>query len=187
MKKLIIFIVFIALLTMSGYSGYRYYLPTIIAEALTSDEPSPFVPESMQAGVNAIKVKVNNDVKKLPELLVETKLSFNDLVTIIDRARPNQLLNAYREIASTPISSSDQVFDIGMKHIKVDGYDLEVFRSEFVKSTSVSNIRETVAKAQKSDSVNSLNISVIKETVKKILLNSKQDIEQRLNDLQLKR
>jgi hypothetical protein len=187
MKKLIILIVFIALLGMGAYAGYRYYLPTVIAEALTSDEPSALVPESMQSRVDAIKQKVNREVKKLPVLLEETKLGFDDLINITNRVQPSQLLNAYREIAATPISSSNQVFDIGMKHIKVEGYDLEVFRSEFVQSTSVKNIRETIAKIEKSDMVNRTNIAVAKDTVKKILISSRQDIQEILNDAELKR
>ncbi len=64
----------------------RFYLPSMIADTLTSDEPSALVPSEMQEKVGKLKKKVESEVKKIPVFLSEQKISYEDLINIIDRA-----------------------------------------------------------------------------------------------------
>ncbi len=82
---------------------------------------------------------------------------------------------------NTTLTSTDQIFDICMKHIKISGYDLEVFRGPFVRSTSVGNIQEAIGKIEKNEFITSMSIPVLKQTVKQILASSEQEIMDQIN------
>jgi hypothetical protein len=181
MRKLLIFALLIVLLGVVAYAGYRFFLPSMIATTLTSDEPSRLVPEKMQEQVRELKVKINREVKELPVLLQETRLSVDDLATIIDRVDPDQVFRAIEELKTTRLTSTDQVFDILMKHIRIDGYDLEVFRAPFVRNTSVNNIREAVAKIDQNDMLTNISVPVLKQTAKQVLESSKEEILAEMN------
>jgi len=181
MKKLLKFLLVVALLGLIVYAGYRYYLPSMIAKTLTSEEPSALVPDAMQEKVGKLKVKIDREVDELPALLKETSLSVDDLEIIIDRANPDQFFSAIEELKNTTLTSTDQVFDICMKHISIDGYDLEVFRAPFVRNSSVGNIQDAIAKINRDDFLTSVSIPVLKETAKQVLASSKEEIMREMN------
>jgi hypothetical protein len=183
MKKLIKFVLILAVIGVIVYAGYRYYLPSMIAETLMSDEPSSLVPAGMQEKVETVKLKINKEIKKLPAFMKENKMAYEDLQIMIDRADPAQFISAYQEIATTRITSTNQVFDIGMKYIRISGYDLEIFRAAFIKNTSVENIQKTIDKYEDNEFLTNMSFPVIKETAKKLLDSKKIEIQAELNKL----
>ncbi len=183
MKKLIGFVLILALIGVIGYVGYRYYLPSKIAETLTSDEPSGLVPAGMQKKVEAVKIKVDKEIEKLPVFMKENKIAYEDLQVMIDRADPDQFIDAYVEIATTRITSTNQAFDIGMKHIKIGGYDLEIFREAFIKNVSIEDMQEAIARYEDNEFLTTMSIPIIKQTAKKLLESKKVEIQTELNKL----
>lgn len=181
MKKILIFILTVVLLCFSGYAGYRFYLPSMIATTLTSEKPSRFIPDDMQEKVKNLRLKIDREIDDLPVLLKETRLTVDDLLVMIDRANPDQFARAIEEIKNTSITSTNQIFDICMKHIKIDGYDLEVFRGPFVQNTSIRNIQEAIGKIEQNELITSMGIPVLKQTAKKILISSKEEILEKMN------
>jgi hypothetical protein len=181
MKKLLVFILAVALLGFTSYAGYRFYLPSMIAATLTSEQPSRLIPADMQGKVKSLKLKIDREIADLPVLLKETRLTVDDLLIMIDRANPDQFAQAIEEMKNTRLTSTDQIFDICMKHIKINGYDLEVFRGPFVQNSSVGNIREAVAKIEQNEFITSMGIPVLKQTAKQILISSKEEILEKMN------
>jgi len=183
MKKLFKFVLIMAVIGVIGYAGYRYYLPSIIAESLTSDEPSSLVPADMQEKIETVKTTINRDIKKLPAFMKENDIAYDDLKVMIDRVDPAQIIDAYEEIASTTIKSPDQVFDIGMRHIKIEGYDLEIFRATFVKNTSVESLQKAITKYEDNVFLTNMSFPVLKETAKELLKSRETEIQAELNKL----
>lgn len=183
MKKLIKFVLLLAVVCAILFAGYRYYLPSMIAETLISDEPSSLVPAEMQEKVEAVKLKIDENIEKLPVFLKENKIDYEDLQIMIDRADPAQFIRAYEEIATTRITSANQVFDIGMKHVKISGYDLEIFRAAFVKKTTVDDIQKAISKYGDNEFLTNMSFPVIKETAKRLLHSKKGEIQAELNKL----
>jgi len=183
MNKLLKFVLIVLVLGLVAYGGYRFYLPTLIANALTSDQPSALIPSDIREKVTRLKTKVDSEIRKVPVFLNEHQLGYEDLQSILDQANPDDLLSAYDEIVSTRVASANQVFDIGMKHIKIEGYDLEIFRSQFIQYVAVEDINKAIKKIEETELLNSINISMAKETLKKVLESSRQEIQQELNSL----
>jgi len=183
MKKLLKFVLIVLVLGLAAYGAYRFYLPSLIAEALTSDQPSALVPSAVREKLAKLKPEVDREIKKVPVFLKEHKIGYEDLQNIIDRASPNDFLEAYYEIAATRITSTNQVFDIGMKHIKINGYDLEIFRNLFIQNVTVEDINKAIKKIEENELLTSMSITVAKETLKKVLESSRQEIKQELDRL----
>ena len=183
MKKLLIFLLIVIVLGAVAYAGYRFYLPSMIAEALTSDQPSAMVPAAMQEKVTNLKTKVNREAKKIPVFLKEQKIGYDDLLNIIDRTDPDELLDAYQAIATTKFTSIDQVFDIGKKHIKIEGYDLEIFRGPFLQYVTIEDVHKSIEKVEQNKLLTSMSIPVAKETLKQVLESLKPAIQQELDQL----
>jgi hypothetical protein len=183
MKRLIKFVLILAVLGVIAYAGYRYYLPSMIAETLISDEPSSLMPAELQEKVDTVKLKINKEIEKLPAFMKENKIAYEDLQIMVDRADPAQFISAYQEIATTRITSTNQVFDIGMKYIEISGYDLEIFRAAFVKNTSVEDIQKAITKYEDNEFLTNMSFPVIKETAKKLLDSKKIEIQTELNKL----
>lgn len=183
MKKLIRFVLLMAVVGATVYAGYRYYLPSMIAETLMSDEPSSLVPAEIQGKVEAVKLKVDKEIEKLPAFMKANKIKYEDLQVMVDRVDPAQFIRAYEEIATTRITSTNQVFDIGMKHVRIDGYDLEIFRESFVKNTSVEDIQKVITKYEDNEFLTTMSFPIIKETAKKLLDSYKTEIQAELNKL----
>jgi hypothetical protein len=183
MKRLIKFVLILAVIGLIAYAGYRYYLPSKIAEILISDEPSSLVPAEMQEKVEAVKLKIDKEIKKLPAFMKEHKIAYKDLQVMIDRADSAQFISAYNEIATSRFTSTNQVFDIGMKNVRISGYDLEIFRAAFVKNTSVEDIQKAIDQYENNEFLTNMSFPVIKETAKKLLDSKKIEIQAQLNKL----
>lgn len=180
MKKLLTVVLIIALLGLAAYSAYRLYLPSMIAEALTSGQPSPMVPDKVQEKLDTLKFQVDREIKKLPVFMKDKKISYEDLQIMIDRANPDQFLAAYDEIRITRLNSSSQAYDIVIKHIKIAGYDLEIFRSTFVQYVTVKDIHKAINSIENNQLLTSMSMPVLKSTAKKILQKHESEIKRNI-------
>ena len=178
MKKWIL-ILFIGLLAFC-YWTYKYYAPKAIAKALISDETSGLVPQKLHKKVEALKEEVDENVNKLPRLLRESAIEYEDLAVIIDNVEADQLLEAFEEVKSQNWETTDEVFDIGVKHIELEVYELEKFRSLFNAYATKEKIEELVAIAEENQLLTNLSIPLLKETAKSILESRKEEILQKL-------
>jgi len=181
MKKWIIFLSILAVLTLLGYWAYRYYAPKVIANALVSEEGMSAMPEKVQRKVEALKTGVDNNIEKLPELMKELDVDFEDIEVMIDRADPDQFFDALDELKLQDWQTTDEVFDIGMKHISIEGYDLEKFRSSFNEYASIPKIQRMMEVVEQNEFITTMSVPVAKETAKRILRSKKEEILEKLN------
>ena len=185
MKTLLKSILVLAVIGVIAYAAYRYYLPSTIAEALKSGQTSALVPDEIQETVKALKTKIANDVGVLPHLMVEANIDFDDLRTMLDRLDPGEISSTLREMSSVSIHSTDQAFDIVVKNINIEGYELEAFRDMFLRNSSVEEIRETMEKVREHQLLVTLSMPVAKEVVMDLLESSRLEIEKQLEALEI--
>ena len=184
MQKLLIFILVLAVVGAVAYAVYRYYLPSKIAESLTSGQKSTLVPEEVQKKVAAFKTKITQGVGNLPPLMDEVNIGYDDLKTMLDRLDPGEVSSALREMSSVTISSAGQAFDIVTKHVHIEGYELERFREMFIRNSDVEEIRKIAKKVSEHETLVTMGMPVAIEVAKDILESSRQEIERRLDALE---
>ena len=166
MKKLLKFILALVVIAVVAYAAYRYYLPSKIAESLTSGQKSSLVPDEIHEKVQVFKSKVAKDIGNLPELMVETNIDYDDLKTMLDRLDPGEASDALLEMASVNITSTDQAFDIVTKHVNIEGYELETFRDMFVRNSDVEEIQKTLKKVREHELFVTMGMPVAIEVAK---------------------
>jgi hypothetical protein len=184
MKTLLKLILILAVIGVIAYAAYRYYLPSRIAESLKSGQTSALVPDEIQEKVNALKTKIANDMGVLPHLMVEASIDFDDLRTMLNRLDPDEVSSTLREMSYVSINSTDQVFDIVIKNVNIEGYELEAFRSMFVRNSSVEEIRKAMEKVREHDFLITMSMPVAKEVAKDLLESSRLEIEKQLEALE---
>lgn len=181
MKKWVTFLIILCVLAIAIVWVYRFYFPQVVAEALVSEDSIAALPEQVQEQVKAIKSEVDKQMEKVPELMEEAELEYNDLVVIIEEIDSDQLLNALEELKSKNWQTTDEVFDIGLKHVSLKGYDLEKFRSSFNEAISEEQIEEVLNALGESQLLTSMSIQVMKEAARKLIEAKKEEIEEKLN------
>jgi hypothetical protein len=180
MKKLLKFILILILIAMAAYVAYRYYLPSTIAESLTSGSQSALIPDEIQEKIEELKFKTSNDVGDLPELMVEANINYLDLQTMLNRLDPKDVSEALLEMSSVNITSTEQAFDILVKHIDIEGYQLETFRGMFVRNNNADEIQEAMSKVKGYEYLISMSMPVAIEVAKDLLESSRPEIEKQL-------
>jgi len=183
MKKLLKFILALAVIGFVAYAAYRYYLPYTIAESLTSGQKSSLVPDEIQEKVEAFKSRVTRDVGDLPVLMVEANIDYDDLKIMLDRLDPDDVSNTLREMSSVSITSVEQAFDIIRENVHIEGYELEVFRDMFVRNSNVVEIRKAMETVREYKLLVAMGMPVAKEVAKDLLESARQEIEMQLDAL----
>lgn len=184
MKKLLKFILVLIVIAVAAYAAYRYYLPSTISESLTTGNQSILIPDELQEKLEELKSKTSTDVGDLPALMVEANIDYVDLKTMLDRLDPRQVSNALVEMTSVNIDSTDEVFDILVKHIEIEGYQLELFREMFIQNNDVEEIRNALSKIDGYGYLITMSMPVAIEIAKDLLESARPEIEKQLNALE---
>lgn len=183
MKKLLKLILVLVVVAIAAYMSYRYYLPSTIAESLTSGNKSSLIPDELQKSLEALKSKTSTDVGDLPVLMVEANIDYLDLETMLNRLDPKEASNALVEMSSVSITSAEQVFDILVENIEIEGYQLEVFRDMFIRNNDVEEIRNALSKVKGHEYLINMGMPVAIEMAKDMLESSRPEIEKQLDAL----
>ena len=184
MKKIVIILLVIALVTGIGaFLAYRYYVPKMVAQAIVSEEavvPS-ILPVRVQESIEEVKAAVDSvAVEDIPEQLEELGLTFDDIIHMVEVAEADQVFRTIEELQNTELHDLDQVFDIGLKHMKIEGYDLSIFREAFKEKASMKRVHKALRKIEENDLLVSVSVPVARETVKQILIEKRDKVENTL-------
>lgn len=176
MKKLVYLLCFIVVC----FFLLKRYVPVFIASSLTSDSESSVIPEKIAKKVDVVKTKVDDNVRKLPELMKNANLSYDDIMIMIDKSDPDEFITAYESLKNSDWLNENEAYDIAMDHISIEGYDLEMFRSTFVENVSTNKIKQMINIIEDNELISSISIPLAKATAKQILQSKKQFIVQEL-------
>ncbi len=183
MKRLAIVIVILGVIGLIGYKVYEYYIPRAISKALTSGESSEILPTNVKKKVGTLKTKVDKNIDKLPSLMKQANITYDDLYVMIDKADADQFFAAFDEVKLADWETTNEVFDIGLKHISIDGYDLESFREPFNSYATTDKINQWMEIIEKNKLLASMSIPMAKETAKTLLETKKEDILKKMEEL----
>jgi hypothetical protein len=183
MKRGLIAFILIVIVVLAGYYlGRSYILPAMIAKSISSEGPAPkYLPDKIEKTVTVLKKNVNEQVDELPKIMKELDLSFEDLIYIVEHVDADEVLNSVDELNSGKWSNTDEAYDIVVKNIHVEGYDLEKFRPLFNKKARPKKIKRILNAIEENNIRTSLSIPVARNTAKRILLDNREKIETKLD------
>jgi hypothetical protein len=175
MKKVIIVaLVLIVAVAAGSLYWYRQHFPTMVAEAVVSDELPAYIPRHIQVKINEFRAPVNVSAEKMIEEMHAENIPFAKVIETIDNATEEQTNAFIEELAETKITSTNQVFDLGKKYFPTD-YDVEPFREPFNQNVDLRIIRKGIAYANTNRKTNDVDVETLKEIAKKILVQKEKE------------
>jgi hypothetical protein len=181
-KGLIITSIIAVCIVFSFYLLRNHFLPSIIAESIRSENSPPtFLPDEVKKTITVLKETVNERVDELPEIMKSLDLEFDDLLYIIDNVDADEVMNTLEELNQTQLQTTNQTFDIALRNIHIEGYDLEIFRKLFNEKLTLKRINKTLNTIERNQIQTSISIPVARNTAKQILIDNKERIEAKLD------
>lgn len=166
----------LGLLALVVYVGYTIYLPKAMTQALVENQDLERLPDQIKEEVALVKEEVEKQMDKLPELMKESDIEYEDLVAAIDEVDVDQIGSVIEELKLNNWETPDDVFDIATNHIELEGFDLEKLRPLFNEYVSQERIHELIERAEKNEFLTLLGIPMAKEFAKGILESKKDEI-----------
>lgn len=183
-KALISGAITLFILIAGGLLVQRFMLPRFIVNALEPEtEPSVFIPDRVKPTLYKARKEMAEHIDYVPQMLDSVQMTVDDLVAMIDRMDNDHIANAIDELKETELTSQDQVFDIMVRNIPVEGHDLEIFRYVFKERISLNKVKRALRKFD-SPIATTLMVPVVKETAKQLLHNNRHEIHATLDSLQ---
>lgn len=174
MKKTLFLLAFLLSLGLLAFVGYKYYLPHVVAKAVTSNDEHIFLPEDVKLKINKIKEPVNNKAAEVIKTIHKSGLTLQQILDAIDDIEEEQALAFLDELNNTELKSTDQIFNIAKKHFPVD-FDVEVLRKPFSEKVKLRTIEKAITRGNKLRETNEVDFETLKSIAKKILLQKEEE------------
>ena len=175
MRRFLIFSAAAVLTLITGaFIVYKYFLPSIIAKTVVSEELPAFVPQHIKQKIQKVNKPLNEGAKSVISTIHHSGITIEQIIKAIDEAKEEQGYAMLEELNRTKITDVDQLFDMGKKYFPVD-FDVEVFREEYRKRATLPLIEKAIAYANKYKDEKVMDAQTAKETAKKILLEKEKE------------
>jgi hypothetical protein len=167
-RRLIIFLVVLAILLGTGYFVYRAVMPKMIAKALISEEVPPYVPKRFKSNLEEIREPVGKGAEAILLKMKEAGISLQDLLDAIDNITEPQAYAFLDEVNATEPTETDEIFDLALKHFPTK-FDAEVFREPVKKSFKFRQILNAIDFGNTNRRTRDVDFSTIKAVAKIIV------------------
>lgn len=175
MRKFTIFLSTSAVVIALGYLAYVHFFSLIVAESITGNTSIPYLPKEYKSKIEKIKKPVNDIANEVVHQTWRSEISIKDILKAIDNTKEDQALAFLKEINTTEIKSTDQVFTIAKKHFPVD-FDVEIFREPFNAKVNLKQINKGIQYANQYTAGEAMvDVTTAKSIAKKILLQKEKE------------
>lgn len=177
MKRFLFIIIILGLLIWAGsYLFYRYYFPSLVAEALVAEQSPSYIPRRLMNKVDELRKPVN---KGADEIILEMKkndIPLEDVVEVIENTSEDEAYEFLMDLNESNPKTPDEVFDIAKKHIDAD-FDIEVFRKPFVENVNMKAIRRAMSYANTNQRTKDLDIVTGRAIARQILMEKYEQVK----------
>ncbi len=185
---LILFLVICVISVAAYWATTRIFIPRMITNSLENKDSLPafpiiILPQQVQEKLTPAIMEVNKKIDKIPYYMDSLDLEFEDLLEIVDEVQPSEVFELIDELNSTELTSLDQVFDIGAKHVHIRNLDPEQFRQPFLNYMTMRRVRKALKIINENKLTTTLSVPMARETAKQILLDKRERIENKLEEI----
>lgn len=184
MKVLKITLFLVVVLGVAAWLGYTFYVPRMVSNTISTGEIPAVIPQKYHPKIKETREKVNEEIRKLPEVMNKYNLSYDELLAFANEVENDEILSALQELKSTELSSSGQAFDIALQHISADLPQSDKVRQLFSDKVPVEKIQSEIIKMEESELPLSVEVDLARRIGIEILREKKTEIEERLEQLQ---
>ncbi len=184
MKVLKILVIILVAVAAIGYLGYTLYVPRMVSNTISTGEIPAYIPKKYHKKITETREVVNSEINKLPEAMNKYQLSYEELLAFAQEVKNDEVLEGLKEIQAAEISSSEQAFDIMMTHIDAELPQSHKVRDLFADKVPVEKIQSEIVNMKDSELPLSVEVDLARRIAIQILKEKRDEIEQKLGELQ---
>ena len=141
-KRLLLMLVIGVGLFLTGYIGYRVYLPKYVASMILEDKSPSYLPEKITKKIDKIKTPINQSTEALILSTEKSGIKTEELLQAIEEINKDQVNKFIEEVINKEHElDANKIFDLGKQHFPVS-FDVEHLRDEFTKQATPQLIRK---------------------------------------------
>ncbi len=176
-KKLVLILaIILCLIAVTGWYYYKVAFPKMVAEAVVNKKYPRLMPEKYREGLASVGDTLDTRIQHLIEISESKGISLDELITGIDQIQEDQVRNAVNEVLSTKITNVEQVFDIGIKHIKVQAFDPEELRGPFLENVNLQHIKKGIRYIKTHRILEEMDPDTVRKIARQILIEKRKKI-----------
>lgn len=143
-KRLLLMLVIGICLLLTGYIGYRIYLPKYVASMILEDKSPFYLPEKITKKINKLKTPINQSTEALILSTEKSGIKTEELLQAIEEINEDQVNKFIEELISKEHEhDANKIFDLAKQHFPVS-FDVELLRDEFIKQATPQVIRKAM-------------------------------------------
>jgi hypothetical protein len=177
MKKFLIWVLSIIIIgALLAYGFYRFYLPDVVVNAITSgDELPDYLPENVRNKIAPYKETVNKSADQVIRELHERNIPVTEAIEAINQVNPEHIMEAVAEINTQNIRTTDEAFDIIKKHFPAE-FDMEALREPFNDNVNMKMINKAVNGLNANKNAE-IDLDMTKEIATKVLAQKEKEYQ----------
>lgn len=174
------FLVIVLIFGLVGFVLYKYYLPDVIATAISAETIPSYVPESVKTKMQRYKEPLNESTESIITSVHKNNVAFEEVMTTIDRVDEQTIVAALEDVKMRRPKTTNETFDIIKKYIPANGYDAEVFRSAFNENVNMPLIRKAIEHSKQPGALAEMEPEMVKAVVKNLLIQKEKEYQQKM-------
>jgi hypothetical protein len=182
MKKFLLWVVGLGVLfAAAALIFYRFYLPGVVADALTEQETPSYVPKFVEARMNKIKAPLNKGATDVIKEIHKSNVTLEQLLAAVDNTEPEQVRFAFEEINRSKVKNTNDVFDIAKKYVQAD-FDVEVLRKPFNENVDMSMVKRGLGYLEGHSNDDAMDPEMAKAVIRQVLIQKEKEYRQSMTN-----
>jgi hypothetical protein len=178
MKKFLIWVIgLFVVFAAAGLIFYKFYLPGLVADAITEDQTPGYVPRFVEVRMKKYKAPLNKSAGDVIHEIHESNVTLEQVLQAIDRTEPEQVYAALNELSNSKPKTTDEVFDIARKYVNAD-FDVEILRKPFNENVNMSMVKRAMGYAEGYRNDDTIDPDMAKAVAKKLLIQKEKEYRQ---------
>lgn len=169
-RKLLLIISVVTVLMLGSVLLYNFFIPSYIAEVITSDTTPSYLPEKYKIQIERINKPLNKYSEEAFKITDSLNLSLALILRIIDNINPDDVMKVYDQLEYKNVENSNEVFELIREHIEINEVDISLYRSVFIKYATPARINRALRYAETHELVANLAPSTAKQIARQIVI-----------------
>jgi hypothetical protein len=182
MKKVLIWVIgLLVFLAVATFMFYRFYLPRLVADAITQEKTPTYMPRYVEARMKKFKAPLNKGASDVIKEIHKSDVTLEQLLAAVDNTEPEQVHAALDELNNTKIKNTNQVFDIARKYVQAD-FDVEVLRRPFNENVDMDMVKRALGYAEGYNDEDAVDPNMAKAVIKQLLIQKEKEYRQSMTN-----
>ena len=169
MKRIILTLIVISLISVGVFYIYDRFLITQFSEAIIKEDIPEVVPERFRNNAMMLKKELNENSDAIANYLLQNDVPLEDFNVLIDNIEYYEVEKFMENIKHDKFKNPNQAFDYITQHFELNNFPIENYRDDFVKNYDPQRFTQFLSFFEDNKKQAPMMFPIAKETLKKLL------------------